>query len=256
MATAEPRVRKLRACWLGRRRYGPVLALQERLSAERQQGRVGDTLLLLEHEPVITLGRGAKPEHLLATAGVLSARGVDVVSTGRGGDVTYHGPGQLVGYPILDLAPDRCDVRRYVHDLLATMQGVVAPLGVDAGVIDRFPGIWVDLASPEAWPGPDAARSAAKLGAVGVRITRWVTMHGFALNVQTRMQDFDLIVPCGIREYGVTSLAGIVASCPTPKALAKRAAEVLGERMEVEALSFEEVNVPDGELMAALGVAT
>jgi lipoyl(octanoyl) transferase len=232
-----------------------VLDLQERLSAARLQGQIGDALLLLEHEPVITLGRGANAEHLLATAEHLAARGVDVVSTGRGGDVTYHGPGQLVGYPIVGLAPDRCDVRRYVRDLLATMQAVVAPLGVDAGVIDRFPGIWVDLASPGAWPGSDVARSPAKLGAVGVRISRWVTMHGFALNLQTRMQDFDLIVPCGIREYGVTSLAGIVERCPTPEALAIHAARAFAARMLIDAMSFERVDVTDDELAAALGVA-
>jgi lipoyl(octanoyl) transferase len=177
---------------LGQRDYASVLALQEDLHERRRRGEIPDTLLLLEHTPVITLGRAAKREHILLSDDQLRARGVDVHEIGRGGDVTYHGPGQLVGYPILDLAPDRCDVRRYVASLEETMIRAAAHYGITAGRIAGLHGTWV---------------ADRKLGAVGVRIGHWVTMHGFALNVTTALDAFDLIVPCGLRDKQVTSLA-------------------------------------------------
>jgi lipoyl(octanoyl) transferase len=180
---------------LGRIPYAEGLEVQARLVAERQAGHVPDTLLLLEHEPVFTLGRNARTENLLLSADALRARGFSVFETGRGGDVTYHGPGQVVGYPILDLGPDRRDVHRYVRDLEETMIRTCADHGIGAGRVPGLTGAWVgDL----------------KIGAIGVRIARWVTSHGFALNVSTDLSPFGLIVPCGIRGRGVTSLEQLV----------------------------------------------
>ncbi len=176
---------------LGRVPYGSGLEIQESLVAERQAGRVPDHLLLLEHDPVFTLGRNARRENVLVSAEALRERGFEVFETGRGGDVTYHGPGQVVGYPVLDLSPDRRDVHRYVRDLEEVMIRACADYGVEAGRVEGLTGAWV---------GHD------KIGAIGVRIARWVTSHGFAFNVATDLSAFDLIVPCGIRGRGVTSL--------------------------------------------------
>lgn len=176
---------------LSRMRYEDGVTLQERLVTERQRDHIPDTLLLLEHEPVFTLGRNARREHLLSPEAALRARGFDVVDTGRGGDVTYHGPGQVVGYPILDLSPDRRDVHRYVRDLEEVMMRTCADYGLTARRVPGLTGTWLD---------------AEKVGAIGVRIARWVTSHGFALNVANDLAPFSLIVPCGIRERGVTSL--------------------------------------------------
>lgn len=203
--------------WLGRIRYGRGHALQEKLVADRTAGRIGDTVLLLEHDPVITLGRGANEAHVLVDEQARRARGVDYFETGRGGDVTYHGPGQLVAYPIFDLKPDRCDVRRYVRDLARVMIALARDQGVDAGMIEgdaKLVGVWVDLDSPHAWPQGLSAESTpgrrlAKLGAIGVRLSRWVTMHGFAFNVSTDLAGFEQIVPCGLSKHGVTSLAAL-----------------------------------------------
>ena len=246
--------RTIRAYWLGPRRYQVIHALQERLLLARQQGRIGDTLLLLEHGPVITMGRGARPENVLLSPSMLEARGVELVTTDRGGDVTYHGPGQLVGYPIVGLEPDRCDVRRYVRDLIETMVGLARDHGVSAGVLDKYPGVWVDVESPRHWPGQDEAKQPAKLGAVGIRISRWVTMHGFAFNACTSLEGFGLIVPCGIQQFDVTTLHELVGGTPQPKALAPRAAELLSERMEADLERFSSVEVSDNELEEALGV--
>ncbi len=244
--------RRIRAVWLGRRKYQPVHALQTTLMEARQQGTIGDTVLLLEHDPVITLGRGARREHLLVDEAHLCARGVDLCQTARGGDVTYHGPGQLVGYPILDLAPDRCDVRRYVQDLIDTMASVAATVGVDGGVMAEYPGIWVDLDSPGRWPGEPLASRPAKLGAVGVRISRWVTMHGFALNATTSMDAFSLIVPCGIREHGVTSLQELKGNAPGPADLAPVAAQALCDALDADLASYEVMDSGEPDLCRAL----
>ena len=190
-AATREAVRTLDVRRLGRVPYGDGLALQERLVAERQAGRIPDTLLLLEHEPVFTLGRNARAEHVLFPEAELRARGFEVFETGRGGDVTYHGPGQIVGYPILDLAPDRCDVHRYVRDIEEVLIRTCRDYGVTAS---RAPGM------TGAWVGEE------KIGAIGVRIARWVTSHGFAFNVGGDLSPFGLIVPCGLRGRGVTSL--------------------------------------------------
>jgi lipoyl(octanoyl) transferase len=184
-------VRPLEVRRLGRVPYARGLELQERLVADRQAGRIPDQLLLLEHDPVFTLGRNARAANVLLPAEALRERGFEVFETGRGGDVTYHGPGQVVGYPILDLAPDRRDVHRYVRDLEEVMMRTCADYGLEASRLEGLTGTWL---------GDE------KIGAIGVRIARWVTSHGFAFNVGTDLSAFDLIVPCGIRERGVTSL--------------------------------------------------
>jgi len=158
---------------------------------ERQAGRIPDQLLLLEHDPVFTLGRNARPENVLLDEASLRARGFDLHEIGRGGDVTYHGPGQVVGYPIIQLPPERRDVHRYVRDLEEVMIRTCADFGVEASRVAGLTGAWV---------------GSEKVGAIGVRIARWVTSHGFALNVSSDLAAFDLIVPCGIRGRGVTSL--------------------------------------------------
>jgi len=182
---------------LGRVEYEDGLRLQALFARARKEGKVGDVVLLLEHPPVLTLGRGAKREDVLAGPEVLEARGVEVHETDRGGEVTYHGPGQIVGYPIVDLAPDRKDVRRYVRSVEEGMIRALAEHRIEAARIAKWPGVWV---------GSEAGGDARKIGAVGVHIARWITTHGFALNVNTALEDFDLIVPCGIREAGVTSM--------------------------------------------------
>ena len=182
---------------LGRLPYAEALALQRSLVEDRRAGRIPDTLLLVEHPHVLTLGvRGdGGRSHILATDETLAARGIEVHETGRGGDITYHGPGQLVGYPIIDLNPDRRDVHRYVRDLETVLIRTAADYGITAGRIDGLTGVWVGN---------------EKLAAIGVRIARWITSHGFALNVTTDLDRFDLIVPCGIAGRGVTSLGRLL----------------------------------------------
>lgn len=177
--------------------YADGLALQQYLVDERRAGRIGDTLLLLQHPHVLTIGvRKDGHQHVLATPERLDALGVEVHETGRGGDVTYHGPGQIVGYPILDLNPDRRDVHRYVRDLEEVMIRVCQGHGLAADRIAGRSGTWVMSAQD----GPE------KIGAIGVRVSRWITSHGFAFNVNTDLSYFGLIVPCGISDRGVTSL--------------------------------------------------
>jgi len=199
--------------WLGRVPYAEGLRLQEASVAGLASGGK-ERLLLLEHPHVITLGRNAKPAHVLAEEAARQAKGVALYATGRGGDVTYHGPGQLVGYPILDLKPDRCDVRRYVRDLEEVLIRVAADFGVEAGRVEGLTGVWV---------------GEEKLAAIGVRIARWVTSHGFAFNVSTDISYFDLIVPCGITGHGVTSLQRLTGQRFAVEEVALRAAAHLGE---------------------------
>ena len=179
-------------CRLGTVEYAEAHRLQKELQAKRISGEIGDTVLLLEHPPVLTMGRSAKEQHVLAAPGVLAARGISVHEVGRGGDVTYHGPGQLVAYPIIDLKPDRRDVRKYMWSLEETMIRTCADFGLSATRVEGLNGAWV---------------GDRKVGAVGVRISRWVTMHGLALNANSDLTHFDLIVPCGIQDKKVTSLS-------------------------------------------------
>lgn len=190
--------------------YETGLALQAELVAARKAGEIPDTLVLLQHPPVITLGVKVRQsrEHVLASDAELRDKGVALFEAGRGGDVTYHGPGQLVGYPILDLKPDRMDAHRYVRDLEEALIGVCADFGVHAA---RKPGL------TGVWAGDE------KVAAIGVRLSRWVTSHGFALNVTTDMSAFGLIVPCGIADHGVTSLAQLLGSAPPMDGVEDRA---------------------------------
>jgi lipoyl(octanoyl) transferase len=178
---------------LGMVAYGDALELQKQFVEQRKTGEIPDQLLLLEHPPVITLGVRTRNDrsHVVATPETLEEAGVEIFESGRGGDVTYHGPGQLVGYPILDLRPDRCDVHRYVRDLEEVLIRAVAGFGI---VSHRLPGL------TGTWVGNE------KLAAIGVRVARWVTSHGFALNVSTNLAHFGLIIPCGITDKGVTSM--------------------------------------------------
>jgi lipoyl(octanoyl) transferase len=173
--------------------YREAVELQQQLVEQRRAGAISNQLLLLQHPPVITLGVKTRSDrsHVLASDDSLSSRGVQIFESGRGGDVTFHGPGQIVGYPILDLRPDRCDVHRYVRDLEEVLIRALVIFGVNAERANGLTGVWV---------GCD------KIGAIGIRIARWITSHGFALNVNTDLSHFDLIVPCGIADCGVTSL--------------------------------------------------
>jgi lipoyl(octanoyl) transferase len=182
---------------LGRIDYAEGVELQKALVQQRVAGEIDDTLLFVEHPPVITLGVKTRGNFTNIRAGeaALAAQGVTVHESGRGGDVTFHGPGQLVGYPIIDLKPDRQDVHRYVRDLEEVLIRTAADYGIEAGRVKGFSGAWV---------------GDVKLAAIGVRISRWVTSHGFALNVTTDLAGFDLIVPCGIADRGVTSLSALL----------------------------------------------
>jgi len=186
--------RELAVRRLGMVTYADGLALQQTLVEDRRADRIPDTLVLLQHPHVLTLGvkRDAARAHVVASPDVLQARGVEVYEAGRGGDITYHGPGQLVAYPILDLRPDRQDVHRYVRDLEDVMIRLSAGYGLTAGRIAGLSGTWI---------------GDRKIGAVGIRISRWITSHGIAFNVTTDLSYFDLIVPCGIADKSVTSLA-------------------------------------------------
>ena len=211
---------------LGRVEYEDGLALQAAYVAARRAGHAPDALLLLEHPPLFTLGRAAKSGNVLVPREELEAHGFELHATDRGGDVTYHGPGQIVGYPIIGLAPDRCDVRRYVRDLEETMIRAVRDFGADAHRVPGWTGIWL---------GSAASHDARKIGAIGVHISRWISSHGFALNVDPDLSHFQWIVPCGIREGGVTSLARELGHAPeiasVESALARHLGEVLGAEL-------------------------
>jgi lipoyl(octanoyl) transferase len=260
-------MRAITAYWLGRIAYDRAHALQQALVDARIQtpDRFGDVLLLLEHDPVVTLGRGAKEQNILAGDEDLRARGVTVSETGRGGDVTFHGPGQLVAYPIIDLKPDCCDVRKYVRDLAEVMIRIARDHGVAAGVLPgdpKYVGVWVDESAPREW---DEARSLAasrgemapagattktprlaKIGAIGVRLSRWVTMHGFAFNVSTDLSGFRLIVPCGIQSLGVASLVTLGLEAPSVETVARASLP------HFEAVFDAEITLSDAAALDAL----
>ena len=200
---------------MGRVAYGPMLWLQEARHAEVADAGGNETLFLLEHEPVVTLGKNSSDGNVLLPRQLLAQRGVELFATGRGGDVTFHGPGQLVGYPILDLKPDRCDLRKYVRGLAEIMISIAREHDVEAGVVDGMIGVWADLERPTEWAGEAWAQTIGKIGAIGVRVSRWITMHGFALNLDVDLSSFAVIVPCGIKGKRATSLRKLLGdACP------------------------------------------
>jgi len=203
--------------------YAEAWGLQKRLVAGRKAGAMEDVLLLCEHPHVITLGRNGKREHLLASEQVLRQKGVEFHSSDRGGDITYHGPGQIVGYPILNLGAIRRDVVWYVRTLEEAMIRASAEFGITAERVAGKTGIWVRIGNTE-----------EKLAAIGVHISRWVTSHGFAYNVSTDLRNFDLIVPCGIADRKATSLEKLLGRNVEEKEVAPRIAKHLGELLGLE----------------------
>jgi lipoyl(octanoyl) transferase len=202
--------------------YGEALSLQERCHAARKEGLIPDTLLVLEHPPVITMGRTAKQENLLVDGPTLAARGVELYEAARGGDITYHGPGQLVGYPIFDLEAHRKDVHWYLRSVEESLIRALAEFGLKGERVSGRTGVWV---------GDE------KVAAIGVGVRRWVTWHGFALNVSTDLDAFSLIVPCGIRDKGVTSLNHLlsreVEAAEVIEAVLRSFTEVFGLELEL-----------------------
>lgn len=217
---------------LGLVEYGEGIRLQQELVAQRKSGAIPDTLLLLEHPHVYTLGRNAQRENLLVTEDRLAALGAQLFETDRGGDITYHGPGQLVGYPIFDLTQHRRDIAWFMRSLEEVFLGVARDFGVEAARIKGCPGVWV---------GND------KLVAMGVHISRWVTSHGFAFNVNTDLRYFESIVPCGIRDKGVTSLERLLGKPVEMDRVTERVInhfeEVFGLTMQIEKSKVESLEL-------------
>jgi lipoyl(octanoyl) transferase len=210
---------------LGLMDYAEALDLQQAKVAQRQAGAIPDTLLLLEHPHVYTLGRNARRENLLASVEWLTSRGAQVFETDRGGDVTYHGPGQLVGYPILDLTQHRRDISWYMRSLEEVLIRTARDFGIETGRSPGAPGVWV---------GND------KLAAMGVHLSRWVASHGFALNVNTDLRYFEWIVPCGLHNKGVTSLAKLLGRPVGMETVTAKVLEHFGAVFGLEVRTVEE----------------
>ena len=228
-----------KTCWVvdvGLIPYGPAFDLQRRLVAARKAGAVPDVLLLCEHPHVITLGRNGHQENLLASSNLLRQMGVEFHATDRGGDITYHGPGQIVGYPILNLAAIRRDVAWYVRQLEEAMIRTTAEFGIEVGRKAGLTGVWVDVSS-----GGANGMASEKLAAIGVHLSRWVTSHGFAYNVSTDLRYFDLIVPCGIRDKRATSLERLLGRAVGREEVAPRIVAHLGDIFgrEMQSVSCE-----------------
>lgn len=227
----------MQAYWLGKIPYEPAWEMQRHLVQERIEQRIPDTLLLLEHPPTITLGRSAKQEHLLISDAERHLHKVALVEVDRGGDITYHGPGQLVGYPIFDLTDHHKDLHWYLREIEACIIELLAEWNIVGSRFSPHTGVWVEE---------------EKIAAIGIKAKGWVTMHGFALNVSPRLADFEWIVPCGIRDYGVTSMERIlnrtVETLPAARLAAAIFARHFGGVESVEkvlssaALSVEEKN--------------
>ena len=203
--------------------YAEAYALQQRVVGARKAEVIEDVLLLCEHPHVITQGRNGKREHLLVSEHVLRQKGVEFYETSRGGDITYHGPGQMVGYPLLNLGAIRRDVVWYVRTLEEAMIRATAEFGIAAERVAGKTGIWVRAGNTE-----------EKLAAIGVHISRWITSHGFAYNVSTDLRNFDLIVPCGIADRKATSLEKLLGRSVEPKEVAPKIAKHLGELLGLE----------------------
>jgi len=237
--------------YLGRVSYDEALRLQAEIAELRYQGRVDNVLLLLEHPPVLTLGRNARRANVLASDELLARRGVTVHEINRGGDVTYHGPGQLVGYPIFDLRSLRnpsgsrmgpVDFVRGIEEALIRLCGV---FGVCAGRIKGLTGVWCGLDNPQ---------PARKIGAIGIHVSRGITSHGFAFNVTTDLRDFSLIIPCGIADHPVTSLQHEVAQpaeLPSLEAIAHHSARQFGQVFAQQVLAVESLEALRAQAAAA-----
>lgn len=217
---------RLNIVHLGRASYDPVLSFQKDLHQKRLDGDVPDTLILVEHDPVYTLGKAADPEHITASDRFLSDEDIDVVDIDRGGDVTYHGPGQVVGYPIFDLREHKRSVSWYMRTLEQTIMNTLETYGIETRRREGQPGVWV---------GDE------KICAVGVRIARWITYHGFALNLDPDMTHFGGIVPCGIRDGGVVSIADLLEAEPNRNEVEQRITSSFREMFGFEDLTHEEV---------------
>jgi lipoyl(octanoyl) transferase len=200
-------------------RYAEALALQRSIVAAKKAGDAGDYLIFVEHPPVVTLGRKADEKNLVVPREALAKRGIDVVDIERGGDVTYHGPGQLVGYPIIDLKARRLGLTEYLRLLEGALIEALAGFGIEAGRRKGLTGVW---------------SSAGKLAAIGVAVTRWITFHGFALNVTTDVSAFDVIVPCGLAGERVASMKGILGREVEMDAVKRAVAAEMGKALGAE----------------------
>jgi lipoyl(octanoyl) transferase len=222
--------RTLEAVDLGRMRYADALRIQERLVDEQKQGKGEDTLLFVEHPHVITMGRNGKEHHLLASSEVLARTGIEFFETNRGGDVTYHGPGQLVGYPIFDLREWRRDVHAFFRGVEEALIQALSTVGVEAERLPQkgYEGVWVQ---------------GAKIAAIGIHISRWITSHGFALNVDTDLSYFKYIVPCGLTRpvCSLRSLGSQATREDMMSAVAGAFAKTFGYRVRFAQESFEEI---------------
>ena len=215
-------MRELVIDWLGTVPYAEGLELQMKAVEARRADAAPDRLLLLEHPPVITLGRSARSEHLRMSPDALNARGIPLHEISRGGDVTYHGPGQLVGYPILDLAArGEADVHRYLRSLEAVLLEALAELGVSSRILPGITGVFAAAV-------PERSQRARKIASIGVGVRGWVTYHGFALNVTLDLAAFEVIVPCGLHDVEMTSVAAELGHA-APAGLGKRAREAVAD---------------------------
>ena len=216
--------------------YADALALQHRIVDARKRGALNDTLLLLEHPPVFTLGRNANESNVIAAPELLKQIGIDVFRVERGGDVTYHGPGQLVGYPILDLHNFRLDVGWFVRSMEEMLMRALRDFDICGKRIEKLVGVWLDTPTGE-----------AKVVQIGARIEQWITYHGFALNVDPNLAHFDFIVPCGISDKAVTSMTCILNRPLDMRAVRERVAARFGEVFDAEM-----IEIPPEELQARL----
>lgn len=194
-------------CQLGLIEYSDAYHLQRRLALQRMEGRISDMLLLLEHPPTITVGKSSKLENLLVSKERLAEKGVSLFFADRGGDVTYHGPGQLIAYPIIDLRRRGKDIRRYVHDLEEVIMRTLDDFCIKAHRDETYVGVWV---------------GERKIAAIGINVKRWVTTHGFALNLRPNGEYFSLIKPCGIPDKGVTSISEVLCQDVPMEAVMQR----------------------------------
>jgi lipoate-protein ligase B len=211
--------RELLVEWLGRRPYGVVLELQRALAAERIAGTRPDTLVLVEHDPVVTLGRSTRREHLLLDEAALAARGIELFDIERGGDVTFHGPGQLVGDPIFDLQQHRQDLHWYLRQLEQVLIDALAAFGIEGRREPKYTGVWV---------------GDRKIASIGVHARSWVTWHGFALNVSTDLTYFDVMVPCGIGGVTMTSIEHETGRPVTVDDVSSQVIAAFGQRFDLE----------------------